>query len=104
MRLSDEQEIGLQRRKASCGDTRNQDIRIMVNWGIRVQRSTRAKGQSAEGKKARENDSYLVKPFDPSAALQTPNDGRSLSFDYTQDRFGTNTGQAGQAFLLRINF
>jgi len=87
MRLSGEQEIRLQ-------DTRNQDIRIMVNWGIRVQRSTRAKGQSAEGKKARENDSYLVKPFDPSAALHTLNDGRSL--------FGT--GQAGQAFLLRINF
>ena len=29
-------------------------------------------------------------PFDK---LPAPNDGRSLSFDYTQDRFGT--GQAG---------
>jgi len=38
----------------------------------------------------------------PSTIFPAPNDNRSLSFDYTQDIFGT--GQAGQAFLLRINF
>jgi len=30
----------------------------------------------------------------PSITLPIPNDDKSLSFDYTQDRFGT--GQAGQ--------
>ena len=35
-----------------------------------------------------------------SNLLPAPNDGRILSFDYTQDRFGA--GQAGQALWLRL--